>query len=374
MSRHIIGYSSWICFFLFFACQEKNEQKKELAELLAQQKQLKEALKTVTEQIAVLDTSKRVSLPRVRVTELIPDTFIHFIDLQGTVRSDYAIDMYPELGGPVEKIYVRDGDYVKRGTLLVKLNTDIVDKQIRELELNLDLATLNYEKQAKLYEQGVGTELEYKKIKNDKESLEQKLATTKYQRDKSLITAPFSGYIDRLHAKVGEMAGPQAPLLRLVDLQKITVEAEVSEMYLGKVKEGSNVEIYFSALDLLLENLKVSYSSKFIHSYNRTFTVQIDLDNRDKRILPNLVAKVRLEDFREKNALVVPAQAILYNNKGESYLFVVDASNKVTKRKVEVGLEYQGVQHIPKGLKAGERVVTEGFQALIEGEEVQIFN
>ena len=361
-------------FILFFSlgCSSDNAQNTELKELLQRQKELRQELKQISEDIAKLEqTSTANALPLVQVEILEKKPFHHFIELQGYVKSDYALELYPELGGKVEEVLVREGDYVEKGKVLVRLDTDISDEQIKEIVLNLEFATLQYERQSVLYEKGVGTEIEYKRIKTEKEALEKKKKALELQRQKSLILAPFSGYVDLVHTKAGEMSNPQMALVRLVDLQKIKIEVEVSEMYLGKIKEGSRADLYFPALGLSLDEQKVSHASKFIHAQNRTYTLQISLDNKNQKILPNLLARVKLEDFALPSTLVVPSKIIMYNNRGDAYLFVYK-DGKVYKRIVEVGLDYKNEQHILSGLEAGEMIVIEGYQALTEGDMVKI--
>lgn len=364
-------YLGIIFVFFLWNCQRNVESNLDLSVLLARQKELKKSLKDLDEQIAILDTTQKSNLPLVRIEKVVQQTFSHAIEMQGNVKSDFSVDLQPEMGGKIEKILVKEGDYVEKGSIIVKLDTDISNEQVKELELNLALATLNYDKQFQLYEKGVGTELEFKKIKTEKETLDQKLKTAELQRQKSLIITPFSGYIDKVYAKSGELSSPQMPILRLVDLKKIKIEVEISEMYLNKIKEGSKVELYFPAIDYRISDAQVSHASKYIHTQNRTYTIQIDLENKEQKLLPNLLAKVKLEDFNQKEAIVIPSKTIMYNNKAEAYVFVLE-KDTVHKRKIQVGLDYKNQQNILSGLQVGEWLVTEGYQALADGDIVKV--
>jgi RND family efflux transporter MFP subunit len=364
-------YLSIIFIFFLSNCQRSLESNLDLSVLLARQQELKKSLKDLDQQISVLDTTKKSNFLFVRVAQILSDTFSHAIEVQGNVKSDFSVDLQPEMGGKIEKILVKEGDYVNKGSVIVKLDTDISDEQVRELELALALAVLNYEKQFQLYGKGVGTELEFKKLKTEKETLEKKLKMAQLQGQKSLIIAPFSAYIDKIYAKAGELSSPQTPILRLVDLQKIKIEVEISEMYLNKIKEGSRVELYFPAIDYRISDAVVSHASKYIHTQNRTYTIQIDLNNKEQKLLPNLLVKVKLEDFRQKDAIVIPSKTIMYNNKGEAYVFVLE-KDTVHKRKIQVGLDYKNQQNILNGLQVGEWLVTDGYQALADGDAVKI--
>lgn len=363
--------SIYILFLVLFfnQCQSEKNQT-ELAELLKQQKQLQADLSKINSQIAAL-TETSAHLPRVKVQKLEKTNFEHFIRVQGTAKSDYALELYPEIGGKVTQIFHKEGEFVQKGKVIIALDTKVADAQIQEIKANLELVTLNFDKQSLLFEQGVGTELEYKKWKTDKETLSKKLEMAILQKEKSLIIAPFAGTIDKIYTKIGELTGSQMPLARVVDLQKIKLEAQISEVYLGKIQEGNKVNVFFPAIDYTLADQKVSHVGRFVQTQNRTFNLEIELENKDKKIYPNLVAKIDVADFQVDDALVIPAKSILYNNKGESYVFILE-NNLVRKKIIKIGLEYNQQQLVLEGLSIGDQLITDGFQALSEGDQVKI--
>lgn len=259
---------------LFFNQCTGDKNQTELSELLKKQKQLQNDLTQVNLQIAALSETS-AHFPRVRVQKLEKTTFEHFIRVQGTAKSDYALDLYPEMGGKVMQIFCKEGEMIQKGKVIIALDTKVPDAQIQEIKANLELVTLNFDKQSQLFEQGVGTELEYKKWKTDKETLTKKLEMAILQKEKSLIVAPFSGTIDKIYTKVGELAGPQTPLARVVDLQKIKLEAQISEVYLGKIKEGNKVNVFFPAIDYALPDQKITHVGQFVQTQNRTFNWEL---------------------------------------------------------------------------------------------------
>ncbi|MCS6981600.1 MAG: efflux RND transporter periplasmic adaptor subunit, partial [Flavobacteriales bacterium] len=291
-------------------------------------------------------------------------------DLQGVVVSDEMVDLRPELGGRILRIHVKEGDEVQVGQKLVTLDGEQVRRAIEEAEKALELARTTYERQQALWDQKIGSEIQYLQAKNQKEQLELRLETLRNQLEKFVLTAPVRGTVDRLFMHVGDVAAPQAPILRIVNNSHVKVEADVPERYVGAFNKKSPVRLHFPAIGLSMEGIFRSIGQS-IDPNNRTFLVVIEPQGPEKsRLLPNMLARVEVVLQARPQALVVPTQAIAFEDKG-TYLWVC-RQGKAFKVPVTVGATRGGESEIISGLQAGDLVVTEGYRNLRSGDPVQL--
>jgi RND family efflux transporter MFP subunit len=295
--------------------------------------------------------------------------FEHFIDLRGSVQSRKNITLSSVTGGEIERVHVREGDKVTKGDLLVSLDAEVVRNSIAELQTALELANSVYEKQARLWEQKIGTEVQYLQAKNNKESLERRLSTARSQLNQLIIKSPFAGSVDEVMAREGEVASPGMPLVRVVNPEAMYVEADVSEKYIGQFRAGDPVEILFPSQDRRVKS-NVASIAQVINEQNRTFRVELTLPRTDFATKPNQVAIVTLRDYVNREAFVLPTRLLQRDREG---LFVY-AIDKTTAMKVRVspGLSFNGMTEITEGLTGTEVIVDEGYREVTEGVEVAI--
>lgn len=351
-------------------------KKKDLAKAQEEYATLKKKIDELEKEIAEADPSfaknnGNTILVSTFVAEKKP--FEHKVDVRGSVESKKNILMSAQTIGEIERIHVAEGQRVSKGQLLVSLNADVVRNSISELKTSLELATSIFEKQTKLWEQKIGTELQYLQAKNNKESLERKLATLNAQLDMALIRAPFAGAVDQLPARQGEVASPGMPLVRIVSLEDIYIKADVSERFIGKFKSGDPVEVYFPTLNKRL-NTRISSIGQVINPENRTFIVEVGMPRVDFAVKPNQVTILELRDYVSEATLAVPTRIIQRDEDGQFIYTIESRGERKMARKVHVttGISWNSQTEILEGLNGSEQIVDKGYRDLTEGVEVLI--
>jgi len=310
----------------------------------------------------------------VRVLKLEYHPFQHYFSANGTVEAvDYAY-ISPEINGQIKEIHVKEGQRVQKGHLLVSLNSEVIRNGIKELESGLELAQTVFNKRKDLWEKNIGSEIQYLQAKTEKDSMENRLESLKAQLKMANIKAPISGIVDKIHLKAGELASPGLPLIQLVDLSKVYVNTEVSEAYLPKLQKGDIVNVSFPTFPQLSRETPIHRTGNIIRVENRTFLVQLKLDNTEEKLKPNMIAIVKMKDFYAQSALVVPS-IIIKNDLTGSYCYVaqsVDGKLTAQKAYVEPGLSEGHMTMINKGLEAGQEVITEGYNLVKHGMAVTV--
>ena len=309
---------------------------------------------------AIVDSTTNDKIKTVEVVRMIPQLFNSYIDIQGKVDADENVSVNAEMGGTVTKVNVHLGDEVSAGQVLAELDSKVIQQGIAELQGGLDLATTMYEKQKSLWEQKIGTEVQFLAVKNQKESLEKKMATLHQQVEMTKIKTPINGIVDAVDIKLGQATMPGLPAIRVVNMRSLKVKGEVAESYLAKVKNGNDVEIIFPDMQDTVK-AKIAYAAKVISPLNRTFTVTINLDGK-KEYHPNMMAILKIIDYSNPKAFVVPVNTIQRAEEGD-FLFISTGKN-AKKAKVKVGRMYNGRAEIIEGLKEGDQLITKGFQEL----------
>ena len=373
------AYLSLGSLLLVSACggnqDELSEKKSQLQEYRAEAKELKSKIASLEEAIAAQDSTFGRQDKATLVTTLPVSTknFEHFLEVRGSVESEQNVTMSAEAPGVVERILVQEGDQVKRGQVLMTQDSETIRRNIEELKTSLELATTVYERQKNLWDQKIGTEIQFLQAKNNKESLERRIASAQSQLGNYIIRAPFAGSVDNVIIKEGEMAQPGLPLLRLVSLQDMHIEADVSEAYLGKFAVGDSVQVTFPSLNKTITST-ISAVGQVIDQNNRTFSIEVKLPSREDMLRPNLLAVVKIKDFEQQEAIVVPTNLILNDNQGD-FVYAVQENGGVavaTKKPVKRGLSYEGETLVESGLSAGDRLVDEGFRNVAEGTQLKV--
>jgi RND family efflux transporter MFP subunit len=362
------------------ACSAPAEQgsveakKKELDEAKKQASELNAKIVLLEKELAAADPSFVSNRNAILISTFIAERkdFEHFMEARGSVASRKNVYLSAQAGGEIIRVYVKEGQYVNKGQVLVSLNTEILRSSLAELENSYVLAKTIYEKQAKLWEQKIGTEVQYLQAKNNKESLEQKIATVKSQIDQMIVKAPFSGTVDRVDALEGQVTSPGAPLVRMVGNENMYVRADISEEFIGKIKSGDKVQIYFPNQDKKI-TAAVSSVSQVINPENRTFEIEIQLAV-NFMVQPNQVVVLTLRDYLSKNTFAVPTKLILRDNSGQFIYTVEPKEGKQIARKLYIttGISYDGSTEVKEGIAGGEVIIGEGFRDVAEGVEVHL--
>lgn len=341
--------------------------------LLTQYKQEMHELKQKINQLeGELQAEKEIEFVNVKVTEIQPQLFEHFIEVTGNVEADQEVDVSPEGSGKIVDILVKEGQKVSKGMVLATLNTEMLDRSIEELKINLDLAKTTFERQKNLWDQKIGSEIQYLQAKSTKESLERRLEGLQAQKDMAVVKSPVAGTVDVVYQKKGEIASPQMPFAKVVNIDKVKVYAEVAESYLTKIKSRDNVIIDFPALNKKVE-APINMIGNFINPNNRTFRVRINLNNSDNMIKPNMLSVVKMRDYVAEDAFVIPSLLVKEDFKGE-YTFVVDkkGNEKVAKKVyVKSGVNNNNMAEITEGLEAGDLIISEGFNQVVSGTHIK---
>jgi membrane fusion protein (multidrug efflux system) len=328
-------------------------------------------LKKVEMAISKLDTLKK--LVTVTAIKAKINDFNHYLEVQGIVKADQTIELHAEMGGTVTAILVKEGQNVSKGQILATLDSDVIDNSVLQLETQLVLATTTYERQTRLWEQNIGSEIQYLQAKAQKESLENNMKSLKAQARKMKITAPFSGIIDQIFAKTGELTSPQMPFLRLVNLNKVYVESEVTETYLKAIKKGTEVLLNFSSIGVSIES-SISQVGNFINPNNRSFKTRIDLENPNNELKANLLADIKINDFKA-TGIVIPSRLVQKDSNDQTFVYTIEpngSNHKVIKTYMTEAMNYNNLSFISEGLLSTSILVDKGARLINNNEDVKL--
>lgn len=309
---------------------------------------------------------------KVEVQQVSSGTFEHHIEATGSIEAVKEAFISPEMSGQIKKIYVNEGDHVQQGKTLVALNSEVLRNNLAELEINLELAKTMYEKQKSLWEQEIGTEVQYLQAKTQKESLERSVQTLKSQIAMTTVNAPFSGIVDQIFQKEGELGTPGMRIIQLVDLNYMFAVAEVSEKYISSIHEGDKVKLHFPAFpDMEIEST-VFQKGNILNPNNRTFEIKVKFQNKDNKIKPNLLATLTLNDYSSENAITVPNNIVMQDINGAFVFVEVNENGKKIARKkyVKTGLSNNFSTIITSGLSENDKVITKGYHLVKDGTEI----
>jgi RND family efflux transporter MFP subunit len=299
--------------------------------------------------------------------------FEHFVEVSGSVKSRKNVVISAENMGNINHIFVKEGSEVSKGQPIMSLDTELYQRALDQLKTEYKLAVTMFEKQSNLWEQKIGTEVQYLQAKNQKESLEDQIENIKTQISKSMVRAPFAGTIEEVMVREGEMAQMGSPLVRVVNHKDMYIKADLSESYIGQFKKGDRISIYFPSIDQSLIST-ISSVGQVIDEQNRTFPIEAMLPDRDFEVKPNLLAVVKIKDFEDSNAVVVPTKIIQSDNKGDFVFVAEENDGELIAKKVPVdrGVTYQNNTMIVSGLAGNELLIDEGFRDVADGGKVKI--
>ncbi|WP_081736023.1 efflux RND transporter periplasmic adaptor subunit [Saccharicrinis fermentans] len=346
-------------------------------ELAAYKKQMTELKKKISSLENQLQAEEGTSANVVNVTADIirPKTYDHYIEVTGKVKADENTIISPEGAGKITQLLVEEGDKVRKGQVLAYLNTDAIESQIMQAKAGVELAVTTYNRQKNLWDQHIGSEIEYLQAKSNKESQEQNLKALQAQLAMSTVKSQIEGIVDEVFQKKGEIAGPAIPFARIVNIDDIYINAEVGESYLGQINKGDTTTVYFPALKKTVD-ATIFRSSMIINDISRTFRVRINLKNTDHVIKPNLISVVKLKVYKAKDVLIVPSILVKQDFKGE-FIFIAEVKDGKTwakKQYVQSVFNSDNKSIIKEGLKDGDAIITQGYDQIVNGTEISIVN
>ncbi|TAI47372.1 efflux RND transporter periplasmic adaptor subunit [Flagellimonas allohymeniacidonis] len=347
-------------------------------EISEQQKALEAEIHKLDSAIATLDASAK--LPLVTTIEAKAEKFDHYLELQGDVMTKQNVLIYPEMSGTLNRVYVKEGQKVSKGQLLASIDDGGLSSQLVQMKTQAALAKTTFDRQKRLWDQNIGSEIQYLEAKTAYEAQESAVKQMQSQLAKSSIRAPFSGIIDDVIKDQGTVVGPGqgSEVFRIVNLSNMYVEVEVPESHLSNVTPGRNVRVYFPVLGDSVTT-KVRQTGNFINPSNRSFTVEIPVPSESGKIKPNLTAKVMINDYTNESAILIPQSIVSENAEGEQYVYLVGAdsisSEAVAKKAVIITGKTQGdYVEVLSGIAQGDGIIDEGARSVKDGQKVRIMD
>lgn len=315
-------------------------------------------------------------LPLVTAEKVELKPFKHEIRVQGNIETDQDVLISAEMGGLITGVTVNEGQRVSKGQVLASIDASVLNSNLQELETQLEYAEYMLKKQEELNEKGVGSEVELEGSRNQVAALKAKIKSLNTQKGKATITAPFSGVIDQVYGKNGQIAGPQSPLFRLVNNEIVDIVASVSEKHYANVQVGTAMEVSFPNYTDTTISLKVTNVGNYIEPTNRTVRIRSTIKNNDF-LLPNMLAEVSITDLQVESGLVVPSKSILKDNENKDFVYVIEKNKKgsvVAKRNVTVISKYEGNCLLAESseIKIGELIVVEGARGVAQNDIVEV--
>jgi len=351
--------------------------RKKRGELVNEQQAINEQIKILDEKIKTIDTTKNI--PLITTFTAKTEKFEHVLELQGNVTTKNLLVITPEYNGILTNVYVKEGQKVSKGQILAKIDDGGLSQQIAQLRIQSELAKTTYERQKRLWDQNIGSEIQYLQAKSTYESQQQSVNQLQQQIAKTIVRAPFTGTIDDVITEQGSVvAAGQTQLIRIVNLNEMYIEVEVPESYVSNVVKGKKVQVELPILGKTIHT-KIRQAGDVINPANRTFKVEIEVPNMDKKIKPNLTARLKINDYTNDNGLLIPQSVISENAEGEQYIYVVvskDAKGIGTANRViiKTGRTQGDVIEVLNGLENGAEIIMEGARSVRDGQDVEVIN
>lgn len=343
-------------------------------ELNKQQRELKSDIDKLNEYI---DSHEKKDRPVLITAEIIKDTvFKHFVEVQGNVETDQNVVLNAEYSGILTSVYVKEGQRVSKGQRLAKIDDGGLSSQVAQQEAQMALAQTTFERQQRLWEQKIGSEIQFLQAKTNYEAAKNATQQLRAQLGKTIITAPFSGVVDDVISDPGQVVIPgQTPIIRLVNLSDMYVKASIPETYLKNIKKGTQVMVSLASINEEFTGT-VRQVSNYINPNNRSFDIQIEIPNKEGLVKPNLIATVKVNDYTTEEAITIPENILQENAEGETIAYLYQSVNDsigTAKRIIlETGLSYGNHTEVKSGLKKGDTIIIEGAKTLRDGQKVTI--
>ncbi|MCB0666704.1 MAG: efflux RND transporter periplasmic adaptor subunit [Saprospiraceae bacterium] len=371
--------------FVLLSCQSTTteEMPEDLASLKAllqekkmSQKELNDEISMLEDKIISMDSSIVESAKLVTLIKPEKKDFKHFVTIQGNVKSDAIVNASSEIGGRIVKLLTEEGKYVKNGQLIATVDMESVTKHIAEVEKSLELANEVFERQSRLWEQKIGSEIQYLQAKNNKERLEKSLETLNFQLTKADVHAPISGVVDMVFLKEGELAAPGAPIVKILNTSRLKVVADAPENLLGSINLGNPVQVIFPALADTVATT-ISMIGRSIDAANRTFEIEMNVPSKGGLLKPNLLAEIRVNDFTQEDVFTIPLELVQQEVGGKDFLMIAKKEgDKLLAEKLYVttGDSDGGEIIIESGLREDHDLVMTGARGLANHEVIEVIN
>jgi len=331
-------------------------------------------LKQLEAKIKALDPQTKV--PLITTFTAKESVFTHFVELQGSVDTKQNLIIYPEYSGVLTQVYVKEGQKVSKGQILAKIDDGGLSQQLAQIQIQTNLAKTTFERQERLWNQKIGSEIQFLQAKSNFEAQEEAVNQIQQQVSKTVIRAPFSGTIDDVITDQGSVVAPgQSQLFRIVNLKDMFIETEVPERYISNISKGKEVKVNFPVLGKEIDT-KVRQAGNFINPANRTFKVEIGIPNKEEEIKPNLTAKLKINDYTNNSAFLIPQSIISENAEGQQYVYTItDKADNLAKAKrviIETGRTQGDFIEVLSGISHNEEIIVEGARSVKEGQKVKI--
>ena len=342
--------------------------------IVLQQQEINAQIKSLDKALAALNPEK--NMPLITYFTLNKAVFKHYVELQGSVETDQNILITPEMGGVLQKVSVTKGQRVKKGELLASIDDGGMSQTLAKMQVQVALAKTTFERQERLWNQNIGSEIQYLQAKTAYEGQLKAVNAMQQQVAKASIKAPFSGTIDDIITEKGNVVAPgQTPILRIVSLDNMYVKADVPETYITSIVEGKQVEVFFPVLgEAFLAT--INQTGNFINPNNRTFKAEINVANQKKNIKPNLTARLKINDYTNNAAFVIPQSIISENAMGEQYIYILKQKNQdkavASRVIIQTGKKQGDTIEVLSGLKEGDQIIEEGARSIKDGQSVKI--
>jgi membrane fusion protein, multidrug efflux system len=351
-----------------------DDKKAQLEKLKADQVNITKQIKKLQEEIAKENPNEKVGrVKEVMVKSITPRPFNHYVQTQGLVESEENIQVSSKSMGIVTQVFAREGEQVVKGQTLAQIDNSLIVRGIDELKSSLELVNTVYNRQKNLWDQKIGTEVQFLQAKNNKESLERKLASLNEQNDMTRIKSPINGVVDEIQVKVGQNIAPGMPALRVVNNSDLRLKANVSEAYASNVKKGNKAIVTIPDLKKDFK-AQITFVGRNINQLSRTFAMEADLPS-SADLRPNMTAVIKVIYESYASAIVVPVN-VVQNINGEKIVYVAEVNGTKTiarKRVIEVLGVYDGQAQV-NGIQPGEKLITTGYQGLSDGQAVKVAN
>ena len=373
---------------LIFSCQSENKSVIEVIEsnnidlIKLKREEINNKQQKIYKELNLIDLKldeleNNSKYPIVSTAKIIEQKFKHYVELQGDVKSDKVISIYPEFSGMINEIFIKSGENVDEGQILATIDDGGLKQQLSQLQITYNLAKTTYERQERLWNQKIGSEIQYLESKSMFEAQSEAIEQLNKQLSKTVIRAPFSGTVDNVIVKKGEVVYPgRSNLMLLVNMQEMYVESKVPENYINSITKGKDVVIEASVLNMILKS-KISLVANYINPLNRTYRIEAEIPDNNYKIKPNLNVKIRVNDYTNENAILILLNHINIDSNNDEYVYKIikkDGKNYASKTIIETGRNNGDFIEVLKGVNISDEIVNEGARKITNNSEVKIIN
>lgn len=363
---------------LFLASCNNSPDAKQLKELMKQRDEISKTIEKSNEQLSKINEEiaklqKIDNRQFIQPYTVVSQPFQHTIALQSSISTEQDVMIYPEFAGTLTW-NVSEGQHVAKGQVIGSINDGGISSQLKQAQIQADLAKTAFEKQSRLWKEQIGSEIQYLQSKTNYEAAQKSIAVIQSQLGRTKVRAPFSGTIDNLMMQSGQAVAPGIPIAKIVNIGNLKVTADVSEKYIAQVKRGTLANIEIPTLNTTIQG-RVGRVSNSINPNNRTFSIEIPINNQGGQLKPNMTTKINLIDYQSANTIAIPNEAIRVNAAGEKFVYKLSNINgksaKVVRAIIKTGSTNSNFTEVVSGLNVGEMIVREGSKGIVENTSVK---